>query len=494
VLSTAITLFAVIAEARGDVRLPAIFSHNMVLQQNRDVPVWGWAAPGEKVMVSFAGHRASATADQSGRWATRLPVPAADGIPGTLVVQGNNQIVRNNAVAGEVWLCSGQSNMQVSLGGVTGGKEATAAAKLPMLRLFQVRMSAAAEPRQDLEGAWAVCSPETAGGFSAVGFFLGRRLHQDLKVPVGVIDSTSGGTAVEAWISRHTLDSDPAMKRLVRPDPEFFKILDQYDRDRAQWEQARAENRRPMPPDPNSPFRGWGYPTSIFYNAMIAPLAPYAIQGAAWYQGEARTGRPEQYAHELSTLIGDWRLAWGSPFTFLVVQLPNIKPTWNWPITREQQQQVARTVSRVGLVVTIDVGGSGDLHPPDKRPVGERLALTAEAMVYGRNVVCSGPVFDTMKLEGNNVRLHFKCTSGGLVARGGGDVNGFSIAGADRKFVPPKAVIEGDTVVVSDKGIARPAAVRYAFEDDPVCNLFNGAGLPACPFRTDDWPLGGSSQ
>ena len=488
-VSAAVASLALAVPACGEVKLPAIFGHNMVLQQNRDVPVWGWAAPGEKITVSFAGRQAAATADGQGRWKTRLAVPPADGKPGDLVVEGNSRVIFTNVVAGEVWLCSGQSNMKFEVSGTVHAQEAIASANYPLIRLFVARMWAAPEPQPDLKGAWTVCSPATVGGVSAVGYFFGRDLHLALKVPVGIIDSTSGGTAAEAWISQPTLEADPVLKPLVHPDPEFFKTVDQYDRDWTEYQKAQAEKRNPMPPYPKPPFRGWGYPVSSFYNAMIAPLVPFAIQGAAWYQGEARTGRFTQYGHELSALIKDWRAAWGQgDFPFLVVQLPAISPVWNWALTREQQANVARTVPRTGLVVTLDVGDPNDLHPRNKEPVGQRLALVAEAMAYGKDVVAAGPTYEAMKVEGDKIRLTFQHTDGGLVAKDG-DLKGFVVAGTNRQFAAATARIDGATVLVSGAGIAGPAAVRYAFEDNPACNLFNGAGLPAAPFRTDDWPV-----
>jgi sialate O-acetylesterase len=462
----------------------------MVLQQKREAPVWGWAAPDEKITVAFAGHEASAVADAQGRWLTRLAVPLADGQPGELVVQGRNRVVFTNVVAGEVWLCSGQSNMKFQLGGITNAKAVIAAAEHPLIRLFVARMWAAPQPLPDLQGEWSVCSPATAAGVTAVGYFLARDLHAALGVPVGLIDSTSGGTAAEAWISQPTLEADPVLKSLVQPDPEFFQSVEQYDRDWTEYRKAQAERRTPLPPYPKPPFRGWGYPVSSFYNAMIAPLIPFAIQGVAWYQGEARTGRFGQYAHELSTLIRDWRARWGAgDFPFLIVQLPNINPTWNWPITREQQAIVARTLPRTGLVVTLDVGDPADLHPRNKEPIGRRLALIARALAYSQDVVHSGPVYESMTVDGNTVRLRFTQTDGGLAARDDGDLKGFVAAGTNQQFVAARARIEGDTVVVSAESVPRPVAVRYAFEDNPICNLINRAGLPAGPFRTDDWPL-----
>jgi sialate O-acetylesterase len=458
-----IVLFSSLATARGNVRLPAIFSDHMVLQQNQEAPVWGWAGRGERVRVSFAGREASAVADDNGCWMTKLSVPPADGKPGALVVQGGNRIVLNDVVAGEVWLCSGQSNMRFELSGALGAKEAIAGANHPMIRLFRARMWAAAEPQKDLEGKWTVCAPDTASQFSAVGFFFGRRLHQDLNVPVGMIDSTSGGTTAEAWTRRCTLEADPTRRNQVGPASKFFEAVARYDRELTEWQKTLAEKRTPLPPAPQSPFRGAGYPASSFYNAMIAPLVPFAISGVAWYQGEARTGQYERYGHSLSSFIHDWRSAWGKDFVFLVVQLPNIKPTWDFQIVREQQLKVSQAVPRVGLVVTIDVGDANDLHPRNKKPVGERLALAAESIAYGRDVVFSGPIFDRMQVEGGKIRSRFKGSSGRLLAQGGGDLKGFAVAGADRKFVSAKAWIEGDTVIV-----ASPAVGSSVYKCEPL--------------------------
>lgn len=472
------------AVARGEVKLPAIFGDNMVLQQGRTVPVWGWAEPGEKVKVTFAGRRASARADKTGTWRVKLRIPKADGKPAELIVQGANKIVFTNVVAGEVWLCSGQSNMKAGVGETTNGKEAIANANFPQIRMFQVGMWAAPQPLTDLRGRWVECSPGTVGGFSGVGYFFGRELHQALKVPVGLIDSSAGGTAAEAWISQPVLEADPVLKALIQPDPEYFQAVDVY----ADYLKAQEEKRTPMPPQPKFPFRGWGNPVSSFYNAMIAPLIPYGIKGVIWYQGEARTGRFFQYERELTALINDWRSQWGQDFPFLVVQLPRITPPWNWPITRETQLKVARALPNVGLAVTIDLQDR-DLHPKIKEPVGQRLALAARGIAYGEDVAYSGPLYDAMKVDGDKVRLSFKHIGGGLMAGEGGELKGFVIAGENREFVPAQAQIEGDTVVVSNTMVAAPTAVRYAFEDDPACNLFNRAGLPASPFRTDDWPI-----
>ncbi len=474
----------------SELRLPAIFADHMVLQQQTAAPVWGWAAPGQKVTVALAGRTVSAKANAEGRWQVKLTVPKANGKPLDLTVRaGSEHVSFTNVLAGEVWLCSGQSNMKHSLGATEGGPEAAAAADNPSIRLFQVDMWCAPQPLDDLRGQWQVSNPKSAAAFSAVAYYFGRDLHRALGVPVGLIDSTSGGTAAEAWISRPFLEADPRLAPLVKDDPAFFATVTQYEKDWAEYRQAQAEKRQPLPPYPKLPFRGWGYPAASFYNAMIAPLVPFAIKGVAWYQGEARTGRPFDYEAELTALIGDWRKHWQpNDLTFLIVQLPRITPVWNWPITREAQANVARTVPKVGLAVTVDLQDR-DLHPRIKAPVGERLSLAALALAYDRKVEHRGPEFDRLQVEGGKVRLSFKHPGDGLVAAGGGALQGFSLSGEDRQFVPAQAVIDGETVLVSTDAVAAPVSVRYAFEDDPACNLFSRAGLPAAPFRTDAWPL-----
>ncbi len=486
--------------AQGELRLPAIFGHHMVLQAGVVAPVWGWAAPGQEVTVALAGRQVSGKADAAGRWRVDLPMPKADGQSLEFVVTaGAERVVFADVLAGEVWLCSGQSNMKMGVAGMTNGKEAVASAAFPSIRLFWVDMWCAPEPLTDLRGKWVVCSPDTVGQFSAVGYFFGRDLHQALKVPVGLIDSSAGGTTAEAWMNRSFLEADPQLKALVQPDPEFYAAYARYEKEWPEYQKAQAEKRNPMPPRPKAPFRGYSNPAASHYNAMIAPLIPYGIKGAVWYQGEARTARYFEYEHELTSLITDWRAEWrqgapalapgsGESLTFLVVQLPRITPIWNWCITRDMQLKVASTQPKVGLAVTIDLPDT-DLHPRIKEPIGQRLALAAQALAYGKAVEYSGPLFSAMQVVDDKIVLSFQHVGGGLVAAGGGELQGFVVAGEDRKFVPAQATIAGDTVVVSAKDVPRPAAARYAFEDNPVCNLFNRAGLPATPFRTDAWPI-----
>jgi sialate O-acetylesterase len=462
----------------------------MVLQQGVEAPVWGRAAPGQDVTVSLAGRQVSGKANKEGRWRVHLPIPKADGKALEFLVKaGEERVAFTNVLAGEVWLCSGQSNMKMGVKETANGQEAVSNATFPSIRLFKVDLWCAPEPLDDLRGQWVVCSPETVGAFSAVGYFFGCHLHQALKAPVGLIDSSAGGTTAEAWMNRSYLEADPYLKTLVQPDPEFYANYARYEKEWPQYQKALAEKRDPLPPAPKPPFRGYANPAASHYNAMLAPLIPYAIKGVVWYQGEAGTRRYFQYEQELTALIKNWRAEWGQGnFPFLVVQLPRITPPWNWPITREMQQKVARAQPNVGLAVTIDLPDT-DLHPRVKEPIGKRLSLAAQALFYGRAVDYSGPVFEGMNVESDKIRLSFKHVGGGLVAEGGGELKGFVMAGEDQKFYPARAAIEGAAVVVSAQDVPNPVAVRYAFEDNPVCNLFNRAGLPASPFRTDTWPV-----
>ncbi|MEQ8786952.1 MAG: sialate O-acetylesterase [Pirellulaceae bacterium] len=453
------------ATATADVTLPAVFSDNMVLQRDREIPVWGWADAGEKVDVSLADKQATATADKDGRWSVRLD-PLSAGGPHTLKVQGANTLAVEEVLVGEVWLCSGQSNMAMQVRRALNADEEAADADYPQIRMFTVPRGGAAEPQQQIKGSWAVCSPETVGGFSATAYFFGRRLHQELDVPVGLINSSVGGTPIDFWTSA---EAQQAM---------------------FQEPKVAADGKRV---GMTEPMAGAGN----LYNAMIAPLAPYAIRGAIWYQGERNSrGEPAYlYRHQLPAMIGNWRKLWGQgDFPFLFVQLPNftkpqtepVEPT-GWVTVREGMAQTLRTTPNTGMAVTLDVGEAGDIHPKNKQAVGQRLARWALATTYEKSLVPSGPLFESAKIEGGKVVIHFKHVGEGLVAQGGEPLSGFAVAGDDGKFVRAEARIDGDTVVVSSSEIPQPAAARYAWAPNPDCNLFNKDGLPAEPFRTDDW-------
>jgi len=458
--------------SEGRLKLPAIFGDHMVLQCNMPVPIWGWAKPNEEVAVILKGKTPLVTkANEEGRWMLRLPPQPAGG-PHELIVRTREETVRfTDVLFGEVWVCSGQSNMEWPVALAQNAKQEIATANFPQIRFFVVEKSVALEPQPDCKGRWVVCSPETVGGFSAVGYFFGREIHQRLKVPVGLIGTYWGGTPAEAWTDLKALESDPDLK----------PILERLPRDRSK-----------IPQQPQPPINNWT-PTALF-NAMVAPIIPYAIRGVIWYQGESNVGRAYQYRKLFPALINSWRRAWGQgDFPFLFVQLANYlerkpEPTESaWAELREAQLLTFKTVRNTGMAVAIDIGEANDIHPRNKQDVGKRLALAALAIAYGQKVVYSGPIYRSMRIEGDKIRLFFDHVGSGLVAKGG-ELKGFAIAGEDRKFVWAKAKIEGNTVVVWSEQVPKPVAVRYAWADNPECNLYNKEGLPASPFRTDDWP------
>jgi len=629
----------------ADPALPAIISDHMVLQAGREVPIWGWAEPGEEIEVTIGKQSRAARADESGRWKVAFS-PLQAGGPWRLTVHGRKTITVEDVLVGEVWLCSGQSNMQFNLGATNTAAREIAVADYPQMRVFNVPKESALEPLQRVRSAWQIASPQTAGEFSAVAYFFGRELHQKLGVPVGLITSSWGGTNAEEWTDLDSLrrepDLAPILSRWDRAAPEIKqlytkpfeselwfddfefipgaestagppKVLDDFDdgdlRNRmggewsyessrpaettfnlqtpgrggagwaarvagqmkvgdssvlrlsygpenastdlnaflgirfyvrgkgffkfhslqptiTDWDNYAAGTFRASPEwtpvtvlFKNLKQAGWGKkmpitpktltgflienqvaapppprPPGGLFNGMIAPLIPYAFRGVAWYQGEGNAGRACQYRELLPTLIRSWRNAWGSgDFPFLIVQLPNYLPRKPepsdsaWAELREAQL-MALAIPATGLAVTIDQGEADDVHPRRKIEVGRRLALWALGTTYGQDLVYSGPLYESMTVDGNRITLHFKHTGSGLIARGGGPLKGFAVAGADKEYRWGEARIEGDTVVVWSDRVTEPVAVRYAWADNPDCNLYNKEGLPASPFRTDQWP------
>lgn len=463
--------------AGADVTLPHCFGDNMVLQQGQRVPVWGWAAPRERVTVEFAGQSRSATADKAGDWKVRLQPLAVSAAPADLIVAGANRIVLTNVLVGEVWLCSGQSNMEKPIGAQRGQKpvfnyeqELATGNDFPQIRLFKVGIALAATPEKDVKGDWNVCSSNSLETikFSAAAFFFGRELTRELNEPVGLIESSWGGTPIEPW-------TPPAGFKSVRGLADFAKPLGTN----------RLRNTTPM----------------AIYNAMIAPLATFAIRGALWYQGESNCmgDKPDGpiYTDKMEALIRGWRKAWDEgDFRFYYVQIAPFK-YYSGRVRRVpyadalpefwEAQTAALHVRKTGMVVITDlVDNLDDIHPRAKQEVGKRLALVALANTYGRTgVVCSGPMFKRMKVRDNEAVLYFDHVDGGLVSKDGQPLDWFTIAGADKKFVPAAAAIEGDTVVVSSPEVQRPVAVRFAWSEIAEPNFFNRPGWPAAPFRTD---------
>jgi sialate O-acetylesterase len=630
-----------ITPSASALKLPALFSDHMVLQQKMKCPVWGWAKDGTSVTVEINGKKVKATA-RDGRWQVQLPALEAGG-PYTLTISTSDKTIElKDVLAGEVWVCSGQSNMEFPVESSNNAQAEIAAAKYPNLRLFTVEKATSGEPLQDVTGQWVVCTPETVGDFSAVGYFFGRDLLKSGVKPIGLIDTTWGGTPAEAWTSIEALKSDPDFAPILTREEDSKRVQAQLkekygtklitdernsdvimadttalkkgwakvDTDLSEWQTMdlptlwentglsidgvvwfRREvtipqewagldltlklstiddidltyfngtqvgrtlfdttspwmapriytvpgnlvragknviavrvfdgqggggiypSNTPMqiaPGDDASPINlsgPWHYrierimslgsgqenlPARL-YNAMLAPLVPYGIKGAIWYQGESNADRAYQYRKLFAAMIRNWRRAWNiGDFPFYFVQLTNYMQRKaepgdsEWAELREAQQMTL-SLPHTGMAVIIDVGDADNIHPRDKQTVGKRLALIAQARDYSQDVEYSGPVYSSMAVEDMQIRLQFDHIDSGLVAKDG-PLTGFAIAGADRKFHWAKAAVEGKTIVVKSDEVAAPVAVRYAWADDPACNLYNGAGLPASPFRTDDWP------
>jgi sialate O-acetylesterase len=491
-ISIAALLAGLATAARAEVEPNSLFSDGAVLQQGVAVPVWGAGKDGEQVTVKIQDQTVSTTV-RDGRWLVRLK-PMKAGGPFTLTITGDNTITITNVLVGEVWLCSGQSNMAFHLAQAANAAEAIAAAGDPQLRLFTVPYGATDTPKTEVPGSWKESSPETARGFSAVAWFFGRELRRALKVPVGLINSSVGGTPAEAWTSRATLEADPGLREILE---RYAEQVNKYDPVAAAAQHQRAiekhkqvvekataagEKPPPAPRAPADPRQASVRPCGL-YNAMIAPLEPYAIAGAIWYQGESNAGRAAEYQKLFPAMIENWRQAWAQgEFPFLFVQIAphqGMKPE-----IREAQLLSWQKVPRSAMAVITDVGNEKDIHPTQKEPVGARLALAARAIAYGEKIEYSGPVYASMKIESNRAILNFTHIGSGLVAKDG-ELKGFTIAGVDGSFVAAKATIEGDKVVVSSPSVATPAAVRCGWANTPDVNLFNKEGLPATPFRTD---------
>lgn len=641
--------------AQAEIRVPSIIGDNMVVQQGRKARVWGTAQPGERVSVSFAGSTRRTRADGQGHWQIFL-IPLKAGGPFILTITGGNTLTFKNVLVGDVWICSGQSNMEFPLVNASGGTEAVAQAKYPEMHLFTVQKNTSASAMDDVKGRWVVTTPDQVGQFSAVGYFFGRELYQHLKIPIGLIHTSWGGTPAEAWTSHEALASVPDLKPILDRYQESLESLpeqrENYKRALADWERKnlyqdpgnkgealgyadpaliqtgwsqmnlpqffetaglmidgavwfRKEIDLPASwaekdltlnltaiddfdvtyfngkrvgetgnDTPNSylvprrysvpgalvrPGRNviavrvfdrageggfgrtelmsvgsvgakeaeaislagpWSYkvelalepkrpdygsrpelpgPTnqnspSVLYNAMLAPLTRYAIRGAIWYQGESNAGRAYQYRTLFPTMIRDWRTAWNQgDFPFYFVQLANWQAAKaepgesDWAELREAQTMTLQS-PQTGMAVIIDIGDANDIHPRNKLDVGKRLAVWALAETYNQKIEPSGPLYDSFSVKDDKIRVKFKYVGGGLKTSDGGPPKGFAIAGADHKFVWAETSVQGDTVIVWSKDVARPVAVRYAWADNPVANLYNQAGLPASPFRTDDWP------
>ena len=478
--------------AQANVTLHGLFTDNMVLQCDAPAAIWGWADDGEAVTVEFHGQKAKATA-KNGQWLVKLKKLKADGKGSDLkVTSKSSDIVLRNVVVGEVWIASGQSNMEMALWGCQDAEKDIAAAANPNIRLYTVPRLRAEQPTNNVNAVWLECKPESVKPFSGVAYYFARDLEKALNVPIGIIHTSWGGSPAEAWMSEKALARNSGYQRDIL-DP-FSEQLEKYQSALAQFEkqqaQAKAENKPFTKRRPGSPWR----PADL-YNGMIAPLLPYTIAGAIWYQGESNAGRAWQYRTLFPDMIKNWRRDWAlGNFPFLLVQLaPYTKvldqpAESDWAELREAQLLSTKVLPKAGMAVITDVGNPTNIHPTVKAPVGARLALAARAIAYGEKIVYSGPVYKKMKVKEGKAILSFENVGTGLEARDG-ELKGFAIAGEDRKFVWAKAEIENNQVVVSSEEVSQPVAVRYGWANCPVVNLWNKNGLPATPFRTDDFPM-----
>lgn len=487
--------------ARAEVKLPAVFGDHMVLQQGGPIPVWGWADAGEQVTVTLGDDTQTATADQDGNWKVKLSALKAGG-PHTLKITGKNALTLEDVMIGEVWICSGQSNMAWTVNRANDPDLEIATANYPNIRLISVPQVGTQEPQKDFDGQWERCSPQTVPEFSAVGYFFGRQLHQTLGVPIGLIDNAWGGSAAEAWVRRDLMAADERYQPLLQ---RWTEVEETYDHDKAlanfkeklaEWQVAKAageEVGRP-PREPRNPLLGQHRPANL-YNGVLKPTIGYAIRGVIWYQGESNAGRAYQYRHLFPLMIQSWRDEWGQgDFPFYWVQLADFRneapepSDSTWAELREAQTMTMDKLPNTGEAVIINLGESSDIHPKNKQDVAKRLARWALAREYGRDLVYRSPRYKSMKKEDGKIVLTFDHVGGGLDTFDVTAPIGFTIAGEDQKFVPATAKIIGkNRIEVSSEEIDEPVAVRYAWADNPVCNVQNVEGLPLTPFRTDDW-------
>ena len=496
-LLTALLISAISALSAANLSFSGTFTDHAVLQRDAVTPVWGWADPNEQVAVTFGTQNKSATADATGKWQVKLDPMPASAKGRDLVVQSaieNRKSKITDVVVGDVWLCSGQSNMHFRMKTVENAPKEIADADHPNLRFFTLVHQFDQNPCENAVGAWKSVSPGTAADCSAVAYYFGRDLMQKLGVPVGLLVSSVGGTRIESWMRSETLvatgQSGSLIEKWAKVSPEEFKNIGtvyrdyQHQRDEV-FPQAVKEAKAKgalLPPEPIMPKQRCHDCPSALHNGMIAPLEPFAIRGAIWYQGESNSAQPAAYEKLLPAMIADWRRVWGAELPFLFVQLAPYRDTH--PAFREAQHRIWHATPRTAMVVTTDVGDATNIHPTRKQPVGARLALAARALSYGELVEYSGPVFKSLSVEGNRAVISFTHMGEGLVAQGD-SLKGFTMAGVDWKFIPARAVIEGSTVVVTSEKIAKPVAVRYGWATVPDGNLFNREGLPAAPFRTD---------
>jgi len=484
---------------QAGLKLPALVGSHMVLQRDLANPIWGWADPGADITVSIAGQSHTAKADDSGKWKVTLhPMTGSSHALRMTIVSKGESIVLSNIVVGEVWICSGQSNMQWSVSQSDDPDLEIASANYPNIRFISVPQVGTQEKQADFKGQWDLCTPETTGEFSAVGYFFGRQLHQTLGVPIGLIDNAWGGSAAEAWISREVIDADTRLQNVAEQWKNTEATYD-HEKAMADWkvnaEAAKAAG-KPAPRAPSNQLTGNQRPGNI-WAGVLHPTIGYGIRGTIWYQGESNAGRAYQYDEVFALMISEWRKAWGiGDFPFYWVQLADFmaeKPEpgeSSWAELREAQTKTL-AVPNTGQAVIYDIGEGRDIHPRDKQNVAKRLARIALARDYGKAIEYQSPSYQAMEVKDGKAILTFDHVgSAGLYAFDTQEVTGFAVAGEDKVWHWGVGKITGpDKVEVSSAAVATPVAVRYAWADNPVANFYGRNGLPVVPFRTDDWPL-----
>lgn len=493
--------------AAADLKLPTIIGDHMVLQQKQVNPLWGWDAPGTEVTVQFGAQTKTAKAGSDGKWTVKLDPLDANAVPANLVIRGSSTVNVADVLVGEVWMCSGQSNMGFDVNGDWNAEVETLASNHPNLRLISVPQVGTQELQDDFKGQWAASTPESCKNFSAVGFFYGRFLHEILGVPVGLIDNSWGGSAAEAWVRRDTIEGDPRFAALMEgwrkreADLNSEESLKGYEEALAKWEAdsaaaAKAGERPPRrPQNPKQILSGNQRPGNIFAG-VVHPTLTYGIKGVIWYQGESNAGRAWEYAQLFPFMIEQWRKEWGQgDFPFYWVQLADYMAEKSepgesaWAELRASQTKTLE-LPNTGEAVIIDLGEANDIHPKNKYDVAARLVRWALAKNYGKTMEPQSPTFKSHQVDGNKLVLHFEHTGGGLRTVDVNEVSGFAICGEDRKWVWADAkIVENDTIALSSANVPNPVAARYAWADNPVCNVYARNGLPLTPFRTDDFPM-----
>ena len=495
------------AASMAAVALPSVFSDHMVLQRDRDLPVWGWADAGESVTVSIGDQTQTTQADGEGKWSVTLKPLAVNRDGLTLTVKGSNEITLRDVLVGEVWICSGQSNMQWPVSQSWNADLTRATAKNAQIRFITNDNAGVQKPLADFVGAWDVCSPGTVNDFSAVGYFFGKQLQEVLDVPIGLIDNSWGGSACESWIERDRMAANPEMygpllKKWEETEakPEMKDSYDEYEAALLKWQDAEIAAKKAGQPIPNPPNRPntqmvqQHRPANLF-NGRVAPLVPFAIRGVIWYQGETNAGRAYQYRDMFPLMIRNWRDAWKQgDFSFYWVQLADFQAERPepgdsaWAELREAQTMTLDALHHTGQAVIIDIGEGSDIHPRNKLEVGKRLARLALAQDYGMDFVHQSPRFESMEVKDGKAIVTLAHRGSGLRTVDKREVLGFAIAGEDHAWHHAQAKIEDDgRITVWSDDVAQPTAVRYAWADNPICNLYNNEGLPVTPFRSDDW-------